>query len=65
MTTDAVAEGSNLYYADSRVNSFISGIKGVANGLCPLNASAKVPAQFIDSLQLGGTYSGLDAQKTN
>lgn len=65
ITTSAVTEGSQLYYTDSRVNTFVNSIKGVANGLCPLNASAKVPAQFVDSLQLGGTFSGLDAQKTN
>ena len=65
MTTTAVGEGSNLYYTDSRVNTFVDSLKGVANGICPLNASLKVPAQFIDSLQLGGTFSGADAQKTN
>jgi hypothetical protein len=61
VTTSAVQEGSNLYYTDARVNTYIESIKGVPSGVCPLNASAKVPAQFIDSLSLGGTFSGLDA----
>jgi len=56
-TTDGITEGSvNLFYLDSRVNTFINTIRGVADGLASLDSTGKVPEAQLPSLALTQTY---------
>ncbi len=47
-TTD-IAEGTNLYYTDTRADARITAQKGAASGLAPLNASSKIEATYLPS----------------
>lgn len=64
LTTGDIAEGSNLYYTttrvDSRIDSKMSSVKGVANGVATLDSSTKIPlSQIPDSIVAGGlSYAG-------
>ena len=44
LTTDAITEGSRLYYSDDRALNAVSSQKGVAYGLAGLDVNHKVPA---------------------
>ena len=58
-TTD-LAEGSNLYYTETRADARITLQKGTANGLATLDANGKIPASQVSicDLSIGDTYKG-------
>ena len=47
LTTTDIAEGTNLYYTDARVNTVIDGLKGVADGLATLDSNGLVPSSQL------------------
>ena len=56
LDTDAVAEGSNLFFTNSRADSRITIQKGFANGLATLDGSGKVPSSQLPALAITNTY---------
>lgn len=63
LNTSVVTEGTNLYYTDARADARIAAQKGFANGVTPLNSSAKIdtihlPDSILGQLKYGGIYNG-------
>lgn len=55
-TTSDLAEGTNLYYTDGRVDARINLQKGQPNGLTPLGADSKIPSQYLPPLAITSTF---------
>lgn len=66
LTTSVVTEGSNLYYTDSRVASYVTSQKGISNGLATLGANTKLPiAQAPTAAAIDITTSTVNAEGTS
>ncbi len=55
-TTTDLAEGTNLYYTDGRVDGRINLQKGQPNGLTPLGTDSKIPSQYLPALAITSTF---------
>ena len=59
LTTTDIAQGTNEYYTNNKVDSRITAQKGIASGLCPLDIDTKIPITYIpDALTSALTYMG-------
>lgn len=54
-TTD-IAEGTNLYYTDIRVNARIASARGAADGIAPLGSDSKIPSSYLPALAITDTF---------
>lgn len=54
LDTDAVAEGTNLYYTDARVAAYIAANNNGANQVAVTDASGKLPTYLIPIGAIGG-----------
>lgn len=55
-STSDVAEGTNLYYTDARVSTYIGTQKGAANGLVPLGADSKIASTYLPAIAITDTF---------
>ncbi len=56
LTTDAVVEGANLYFTDTRADARIAAARGAANGIASLGADSKIPTSQLPALAITNTY---------
>ncbi len=54
-TTD-LAEGTNLYFTNARVDARIAAQKGQPNGITPLGPDSLIPTQYLPPLAITETY---------
>ena len=57
LDTDAVVEGTNLYYTDTRADARITLQKGAVNGIASLDGSGKIPSGQLPPLALTDVYT--------
>jgi hypothetical protein len=55
-TTTDIAEGSNLYYTNSRADARITAQKAQANGLATLDGGGKIPTSQLPALAISETF---------
>lgn len=56
-TTTDLPEGSNLYYTSARFTAALAAVTNVASGVCPLDASALVPAANLPHAAIRQTFT--------
>ena len=57
LDTDDVAEAKNLYHTTARVESVITSKLGVADWICDLNSSGKIPHSRLPDLSITHVYT--------
>ncbi len=66
LTTTDIAEGSNKYYTDARVVTYLATQLGFANGIAPLGNDGKLSTAYLPAAVLGAAnYQGTWNANTN
>lgn len=47
ISTDDVPEGSYLYYTNARVESYLTTVKNIADGILYIDSTGKIPVEFL------------------
>jgi hypothetical protein len=55
-TTSDLPEGANLYWTQARFNVALAAVAGAASGVCPLDSSSLIPAQYLPSITVHDTF---------
>ena len=66
LNTSVVPELTNLYWTQARFDTALGAVKGVANGVCPLDSGVKISTTYLPASILGQVhYEGTWNASTN